>query len=123
MHSSKKSLLIDRFWRQSAYRTQEVGGSSPPSSIANRLHAGGFALPGRDIARLRPWRWTSSGQVAQRIAARSRAERPWEAWCWVAGGRRITVFSSSGVSRPANALCAMRARMSAEWRASSKRWA
>jgi hypothetical protein len=65
---------------------------------------------------------SSFAQVAQRIAARSRADR-----CatgdLAATGRMTTLGSSVGSSRRAKSLRLIRARMSAAWRASSKRCA
>ena len=91
----------------------------PTSSLGNSLHVGGFSAsragyrPSPAVALVKSW---SSGPADPRFAGRE-AQR---GVVLVAGGRRIMVLSSSGVSRPANALCAMQARMSAEWRASSK---
>ena len=63
--------------------------------------------------------WSTFGQVAHLIAARSRAERG-AAVKLAAAGRVITLPSSSWFSSsPAKALRAIRARMSAAWRASS----
>jgi len=101
------------------HRTQEVAGSSPASSIGNRLEAGGFSLASSIAPALHRRRWSSFCQVAHRIAARSRADRRPRSPA-IAAGSMITFRLSSGSSNAAKALALMRTRMSAACRASSK---